>query len=141
MEALSASKEPWPEAAALEQRIFEAFPLREDDALCSRFHRADWPGRAALIRDFADSRLRQIAQRLVYAHDPALLGADDAVRISSAIGERLHIAHGNDKLWRTLGQARSELDDVHEGEGGERLASEISAYLEALAHRYPAPEA
>lgn len=141
MEALSASKEPWPEAAALEQRIYEAFPSREDDALCARFHRADWPGRAALIRNFADRRLRQIAQRLVFAHDPALLGANDASRVSSAIGERLHIAHGNDQLWRTLGQARGELDDVLEGEGGERLASEISAWLEALAHRYPAPEA
>jgi len=133
-------KEPWPEPVALEQRIFEGFPSREDEALCERFHRSDWLARAALIREFEDPRLAQIAQRLVYDHDPLLLGDGDPERLTSAIGERLHADHGDRTLWRTLGAARLELEEVRGRIDGDALALETSQWLDRVSARFPVPD-
>ena len=133
----AALQEPWPEAEHLEQRIFEGFPSREDAARIEAFHRADWPGRAELIRSFEDERLQQLAQRLVYAFAPETLGEADQKRMADAIAGRLYDDHTNADLWRTIPQATEELAEVRSSEGGEAIAAGIERWLKAKSEAYP----
>ena len=62
------------------------------------FHRADWPGKAALIRSFEDELLQQLAQRIVYAAAPETLSEADRKRMNEAISKRLHDDHADSDL-------------------------------------------
>lgn len=129
--------EPWPETEHLEQKIYEGFPSRSDTARMEEFHRLDWNGRALLLREFEDARLRQIAQRLVFEAAPGSLPVEDVARVEKAIAERLHIDHGDGKLWRTIPAAIRELEEVRAVEDGQSLAVEIENWLAARAQRFP----
>ena len=129
LQSAAALKEPWPEAEHLEQRIFEGFPSREDSARMDEFHRADWPGKAGLIRSFEDERLQQLAQRIVYASAPEALSEADRTRMAAAIAGRLHDDHADPALWRTIPQAIEDLSEVQGLEGGEAIATDIEAWL------------
>lgn len=129
LQTAAALKEPWPEAEHLEQRIFEGFPSREDSARMEEFHRADWPGKAGLIRSFEDERLQQLAQRIVYASAPEALSEADRTRMAAAIAGRLHDDHADPDLWRTIPQAIEDLSEVQGLEGGEAIAADIEAWL------------
>lgn len=133
----AALKEPWPEAEHLEQRIFEGFPSREDTARIEEFHRADWPGKAALIRSFEDERLQQLAQRLIYASAPEALNGADRKRMTDAISGRLHDDHADPDLWRTIPQAIEELSEVRSSEGGDAIAADIEGWLRETAANFP----
>lgn len=136
LQAASALKEPWPEAEHLEQRIFGGFPSRDDTARMEEFHRADWAGRAALIRSFEDERLQQLAQRIVYASAPETLAETDWKRMADAIAVRLHDDHADPDLWRTIPQAIEELSEVRSSEGGAAVAVEIEGWLRALGAKF-----
>ena len=137
LQTASELKELWPEAEHLEQRIFEGFPSREDSARMEDFHRADWPGKAGLIRTFEDERLQQLAQRLVYASAPEKLSEADRKRMADAIAGRLHDDDSDPDLWRTIPQATEELSEVRGLEGGEAIAAEIESWLREIANRFP----
>ena len=87
------------------------------------FHRADWPGKAALIRSFEDERLQQLAQRIVYASASDALSEADRKRMADAIAGRLHDDHADPDLWRTIPQA---------------IAADIQSWLIGIASKYPA---
>lgn len=129
--------EPWPEPVYLEQKIFEGFFSRSDAALMEEFHKQDWRGRAELVRSFEDARLRQLAQRLVFAEAPDALASEDVSRLSNSIADRLHLDCEDKSLWRTLPAARRELDELRAAPGAQEIASEIEAWLSALAQRFP----
>lgn len=130
--ALKAQTEPaWPEAEHLEQKIFDAFPDRSDAALMERFHTSDWPARADLVRRFRDLRYRQLAQRIVYDGAPEKLSSEDRNKVSQAIAQRLFADHGDNTPWRSIADARLELETMESCEETQR----ISAWLEALARR------
>ena len=136
LQASAALKEPWPEAEHLEQRIFEGFPSREDSLLMEDFHRADWSGKAALIRSFEDERLQQLAQRIGYASAPEALSKADRTRMADAIAGRLHDDHADPDLWRSFPQAIDELSEVRTLEGGEAIAADIETWLSVLGAKY-----
>ncbi|MEL6725606.1 MAG: hypothetical protein AAFP24_11350, partial [Pseudomonadota bacterium] len=137
LQTAAALKAPWPDAEHLEQRIFEGFPSRDDSARMDAFHRADWPGKAALIRSFEDERLQQLAQRIVYAAAPETLSEADRKRMDEAISKRLHDHHADPDLWRTIPQAIEELSEVRSSEGGETVAAEIEGWLSETASKFP----
>ncbi len=137
LQTAAALKEPWPEAEHLEQRIFEGFPSREDSARMEEFHRADWPGKAGLIRSFEDERLQQLAQRIVYASAPEALSEADRTRMAEAIAGRLHDDHADLDLWRTIPQAIEDLSEVRNLEDGETVAADIESWLREIANRFP----
>lgn len=137
LQAAAAQKDPWPEPEHLEQRIFEGFPSREDAARMEDFHRADWPGKAALIRSFEDERLQQLAQRIVYASAPQALSEADRTRMAEAIAGRLHDDHDDSGLWRTLSQGIEQLSEVRRIEGGEAIAADIEAWFRETARKFP----
>ena len=137
LQTAAALKAPWPDAEHLEQRIFEGFPSRDDSARMDAFHRADWPGKAALIRSFEDERLQQLAQRIVYAAAPETLSEADWKRMDEAISKRLLDDHADPDLWRTIPQAYEELSEVRCSEGGDAIAADIEGWLLDLKSNYP----
>lgn len=133
----AAEPEPWPEPEHLEQMMVGAFPSRQDEAVMKSFHKADWPGKAALIREFEDDRLKRLAQRLVFAEAPHLLSNEEASRLHHAISERFNQDHGDAKLWRTFAAARRELEEVRGAEDGAAIAADIETWLQSLCALYP----
>jgi exodeoxyribonuclease-1 len=133
----AAEPDPWPEPQHLEQMMVGAFPSRQDEAVMRRFHKEDWPGKAALIREFEDDRLKRLAQRLVFAEAPGLLTQEDARRLHQAISERFHQDHKDAKLWRTIAAARRELEEVRSEKDGAAIATDIETWLQNLAALHP----
>ena len=126
------------EAVHLEQMIHAGFVSRTDEIRMARFHQLDWAGRAGLLREFEDTRFRQLAQRLVFEAAPELLGPEDRERIKQAIARRLRVDHEDKELWRSLPAARREIDDVRKDDSGSVLADEFGAWLAALEAQFPA---
>ena len=137
LETAASIKEPWPEAEYLEQRIFGGFPSRLDSARMDDFHRADWNEKPRLIRSFDDERLRQLAQRIVFASASKFLSESDQERMRDAIAERLHGEHENSNLWRTIPQALDELSEVRAFDSSEAIAVDIEEWLMAVGRKYP----
>jgi exodeoxyribonuclease-1 len=82
-------------------------PGWRDGTRMEEFHGADWTRRAALIREFEDRRLQQLARRIVYFENPTLLPGAEADAMEHGINAR-HLATGKIP-WLTLAGARAEL--------------------------------
>lgn len=140
LETLEAQSEPWPEPEHLEQMVFSGFAGAGDTALMDQFHRADWQTRAGMVGRFYDTRFRQLAQRLVYAEQPALLPESDRMRLRAAIADRLLVDHEDKNLWRTIPAALEQLEEVLLAKGGDATAKVIAAWLGDLETLYSAPD-
>lgn len=137
LETQGHGQDEWEQAEHLEQMIFEGFPSRRDQSLMDTFHAADWRERAGLVRQFEDTRFRQLAQRLVYLAAPELLAEEDVGRLRTAIATRLHAPSGSSTAWRTLSDAAKENETLRQDAGSSVLAADIDAWLASLAELYP----
>ncbi len=123
MVALTPPHAPGGEA---EEAIHDGAPVAADQKLMTVFHKADWRERAGLAGRFRDSRLRELAARLVFEHAPEALPdtrIDDRQRMLI-----MRRATNGDGRWRGLDQAIEELAKIRE-EGGA-----TPSQLEALTH-------
>lgn len=117
------------ETKALEQRIFESFPNHADKKLMREFVSLPWSQRVSLVKKFDDSKLRQIAQRLIFLMAPETLSPSDYSRVKQGIADRLLASHGDDNLWRTIASARHELETLREPASQKKLVHEIESWL------------
>jgi exodeoxyribonuclease I len=122
----------WPEPRALEQRIFEGFPSKTDEAVMRDFAALPWKERVPLIAKFEDPRLQQIAQRLVFLMAPDSLPEANKSRLTQSIRERLLASHSDNPPWRTIDLARLELDELRNSSANERAVSEMEEWLVSL---------
>ena len=53
-----------PAAIYVEQRIYEGFPSRDDEARLATFHGREWPHRVGLIPSIEDERYRELGERV-----------------------------------------------------------------------------
>lgn len=136
---LHTTRRQWPAPIALEQRMFEGFPNRLDADLMERFHSASWQTRADLVRAFADSRYRQLAQRLVYVGAPEHLDPPDREKIKSSICDRVEADFSSAPPWRSVPLALRELEDLKRERGARPIVIDIERWLRDLAHhcRHP----
>ena len=125
-----------PQAEHLEQMIHAGFPGRADENRMALFHQLDWPGRAGLVREFEDGRLRQLGQRLVFEAAPNLLAQADRDRLAQAIAQRLNLDHDDAALWRSIPAARREIIELRQDASAAGLADEIETWLAALEARF-----
>lgn len=86
------------------------FPGRRDTERMSEFHASSWQRRAALVREFNDPRLQQLARRIVYFEDAALLPHIESGAMRRAISDRL--TSGETQPWLTLAVARREMGEL-----------------------------
>lgn len=117
------------ETRALEQRIFEGFPSKEDERAMLEFASLPWSQRAALVQKLDDPRLQQIAQRLIFLMAPESLSEANRIRVEQGIRDRLLDPHTDPALWRTISLARSELDEIRKSPRGDGTINDIEEWL------------
>jgi exodeoxyribonuclease-1 len=93
----------------LEERIFEGYSSRPDEALMAQFQDAEWLERAKIARAFEDHRLRNLALRIIFVSAPEALFASEVERMEKGISHRLFANNQASRLWRTLPDAIEEL--------------------------------
>jgi exodeoxyribonuclease I len=107
-----------PPASHVEQRIYDGFPSRDDEAKLAVFHRQEWPCRIGLIPSIEDERYRELGERVIATEQPQLLTATQRTRWQEWREERF-LATG-DVPWLTLSDAFAELEEFSEAALGER---------------------
>ena len=123
----------YPDAPVDELRSEGSSPYAIDAFLLRLFHAAPTSARAALIAQVRDSRLRELARRIVW--DAA--GHDGIAR--NQLGDyvqfkRKRLLGRVDARWRTVAAARQELAELirqAQAQGAERVGA-ISRYLDFL---------
>ncbi len=108
---VQANQPDWSANRELEDRLYERLPLPQDDDAKWRFHRANWPERAAIARTLQDPRARAAALRIIHDTRPDLLVEEEAMRLVSGIRRRMTEEPGR-WAWRTLAAAISGLEEV-----------------------------
>ena len=131
-----ADKEPSPH---VEQRIYDGFPGRQDQALMEQFHRVDWEERATLAGQIEDLRLSEFAYRLIYFERPDLLSAAKSAELKTWCAEHT-LTEDENVPWTTVPKALREADDLLADASGDdaRLLREVKDFLYDLADRLSA---
>jgi exodeoxyribonuclease I len=121
-----------PSAIYVEQRIYDGFPSRDDEARLATFHRHEWLARIGLIPSIEDERYRELGERVIATEQPQLL--TDTQRTRWQVWRRERIIAAGDNPWLTVADAMAELDELAEamlGEQGQQL-SDIRKFLTGL---------
>jgi exodeoxyribonuclease I len=116
----------------VEQRIYDGFPSRDDEARLATFHRYEWPARIDLISSIEDERYRELGERVIAVEQPQLLTATQLAQWKTWRRERI-LASG-DTPWLTVTDAMAKLDEFAEtmyGEQDQQL-SDIKNLLTSL---------
>jgi exodeoxyribonuclease-1 len=124
------------QAIYVEQRIYDGFPSRDDEARLATFHRQEWPHRISLIPSIEDGRYRELGERVIATEQPQLLTGTQRTRWQTWRRERI-IATG-DAPWLTVPDAIAELDELAEATLGEQAeqSSDIRNFLASLEGKY-----
>lgn len=123
------------------------FMSDQDKALCHQFHRADHKNKAALIEQFNDRRLKQIAIRILGRHFPEHLPdpyqshfTDYLASIFSEENVVMPRGYKNDEYRPTRNHIQRHIDEerkrINITAAELQLLSELETYIHS-AHRYP----
>jgi exodeoxyribonuclease-1 len=107
-----------PPAMYVEQRIYDGFPSRDDEARLATFHRQKWPHRIGLIPSIDDERYRELGERVIATEQPQLLTGTQRTRWQAWRRERI-LATGENP-WLTVADAMVKLDDLAAAMVGEQ---------------------
>jgi exodeoxyribonuclease I len=108
-----------PPPIYVEQRIYDCFPSRDDEAKLAMFHRQDWIHRIDLLSSVDDQRYRELGERVIAVEQPELL--TDMQRTRWQTWHRERILATGDIPWLTVADAMAELDELVETVvGGQR---------------------
>ncbi len=131
------SAEPdFPPSPHLEEQIYgHTFPSRKDENLMHEFRAASWEERAVLARQFSDSRYRRIALRLIFFEHPGLLTIENQTAIDDAMRRRLMPAPDANVPWRSIPEARRDLEALLDSDLHELEQTTFAGYLDYLEER------
>ena len=130
--AAKLSAPTYPEGATVEEKIYSGgFPDDFDQLLMKKFHEGSWNERVEIAQQFSDKRFEEIAERIIYEFNPALLRADALTRVERTIHTRLHDI---DNKPRSLHQSIQELEDYKTKNPGvlQQPLQEYEEYLKAI---------
>ena len=121
-----------PSAIYVEQRIYDGFPSRDDEARLATFHRKEWPHRVGFIPSIEDGRYRELGERVIATEQPQLLTGIQRTRWQAWRRDRL-LATG-DVSWLTIAEAVTELEEFSKAavSGQGQQLSEIRDLLTSL---------
>jgi exodeoxyribonuclease-1 len=94
----------------VEQRIYDGFPSREDEARLAAFHRQEWPHRIRLTPSIEDGRYRELGERVIATEQPHLLTSTQRAQWQAWRRDRI-LATGENP-WLTVPDAMTELDEL-----------------------------
>jgi exodeoxyribonuclease I len=121
-----------PPAICVEQRIYDGFPSRHDEARLATFHRQEWPHRVGFIPSIEDGRYRELGERVIATEQPQLLTGTQRARWQAWRRDRL-LATG-DVSWLTIAEVVTELEEFAKAalSGQGQQLSEIRDLLTSL---------
>jgi len=99
-----------PPAIYVEQRIYDSFLSRDEEARLAMFHRQDWNHRNDLLSSIEDERYRELGERVIAIEQPELL--TDVQRTRWQTWHRERILAAGDVPWLTVPDAMAELDEL-----------------------------
>lgn len=113
----------------VEDQIYDGFWSTEDEALAARFHQTPWEDRLALVSQFEDKRLRQLARRLVYVERPDTLPESHRRKLDAKLAQRM--LGSGDSEWLCLTDALVEVDEMlaEADERGKAILPSLRAYI------------
>ena len=118
----------------VEQQIYDGFPSSSDQTLIKQFHDVPWEDRLRVAMEMSDYRMRRIAQRLVYFERPETLPEKTRAVLGREIQARLN-AHDDVLPWKTIADARKELDELRSEDADGNLTGFIRDVDEFLTER------
>ena len=123
----------------VEQRIYEGFPTRADEALMQKFHEADWAERAAIAEKITDRRLKEFAHRLIFFEQPDSLPAAKLAELKKWRAARM-LTDDETLPWMTIPKALREADKRASEATGEdaELLADVKTFLTDLAGKVAA---
>ena len=129
-----ADREP---AEHLEQRIYDGFPDRADQALMDQFHQTDWHGRRKIAEQLSDRRVREYARRLIYMEAPGVLSDGARAEMDAWIKDRV-LTENAAVPWKTVPKALEEVNKLLAKSVNRDVANmtDIKSFIEGLEHRY-----
>jgi exodeoxyribonuclease-1 len=121
-------------SAHVEQKIYDGFPEKANEALMQRFHHADWDERVTIAGEIADERLMKFAYRLIFFERPDCLPDLKSSEIKKWRAERM-LTQDDDVPWMTIPKALREADKLlnEAAEEDMRLLQETKQFLSDLA--------
>jgi exodeoxyribonuclease-1 len=99
-----------PPAIYVEQRIYDCFPSRDDEARLAAFHRHEWPVRIGVIPSIEDERYLELGERVIATEQPQLLTSTQRGQWQAWRRDRI-LATGKNP-WLTVPDAMTELDEL-----------------------------
>ena len=119
-----------PSSIYVEQRIYDGFPSRDDEARLATFHLQEWPHRLGLIPSIDDDRCRELGERIMFIERPAVL--TDAQRRSWQGWHRDRLLAAGETPWLTIARALSELEELADTPEQRPPLSDIRILLRSL---------
>lgn len=137
VEALSKRFEEKPPSPYVEKRIYDGFPSRDDEQLMGKFHQVDWSERGPVARRMNDTKIRELAERLLFYEKPELLPGPVRARYASWVTDRM-LSDDPSVPWTTVPKAMREADDLLTKANREDadFLKDVKAFLKKLAARY-----
>ncbi|MCY4287201.1 MAG: exonuclease domain-containing protein [Aestuariivita sp.] len=100
----------------VEQKIFDGFYSSSDIEQLTDFHQSDWIRRRQIIAELSDRRLRQLGRRLIAFYCPQAMSEKELSGYKGYLRSKLIDSATEDVAWRTLRQARIELEELQQEE-------------------------
>jgi exodeoxyribonuclease-1 len=115
----------------VEQRIYDGFPSRNDQARMADFHRRDWPARPDIVASLQDDRLRELGNRIASEHNDLL---SDYERQKWQAWRRDRLLTEDEVPWLTVPRAIEKIIELSEGASPDqrRQLADIEQFLTAL---------
>lgn len=134
--AYVASREPYPLSPHIEERIYNGFPSRDDEARMAAFHDVRWEERFAIVQSLDDERLRWFGLRLIYSEARSVLPETTRAEVERYLTNQM-IDDGSGCL--TFDRAMAETDELlMAGTASDVLLNQYRTYLQNRSARVAA---
>jgi len=122
-----------------EESIYKGkFASKEDNAVMSEFHKAEWKDKFSILQKFQDERYKYFAKKILYKENPDSLPKEEYASISKEIARR--VLSINDEPFNTIPRTFSEIDTLRnkfkDDEEKLKALEEIDSYIQKLEKNY-----
>ena len=122
-----------------EESIYKGkFASKEDNAVMSEFHRAEWKDKFSILQKFQDERYKYFAKKILYKENPDSLPKEEHAAISKEMARR--VLSTNDEPFNTIPRTFSEIDTLRnkfkDDEEKLKALEEIDSYIQELEKNY-----
>ena len=94
-----------------EESIYKGkFASKEDNAIMSEFHKAEWKDKFSILQKFQDERYKFFGKKILYKENPDSLPKEEYATISKEIAKR--VLSTNNELFNTIPRTFSEIDTL-----------------------------